>query len=313
VPVQYYAQMPDECVNLYDATAHDRLVERQFEWAKCGYYWGGVDLGMVSGLLGEDGVPVADLGGEMLSSLGVTTDGFRRWFGEEEGKSIARAGVLGLKHNADLRTYAFESEDFYPLEGFAPFGGHGSERLFTMSASLPLVVVSNGKGLMSLTADDDTWVFADEELVLDMGGVHGPVDAQLMIDETGEIYAAVGEEELAYSGVRIDSGKLNLKIFHANRNSGESVFALNIKNMMLDMVSVELARNEQDGVAIAYGGEATHIAPLGRSVSKGPVRTRSLASAIVIQAFSVGAFSILMAVVIFAARRYWHPGRSPVK
>ena len=47
LPVAYFDQKADKCVNLYDVSLKDKLYSRQFEWSSCGYENQEVEQGMV--------------------------------------------------------------------------------------------------------------------------------------------------------------------------------------------------------------------------------------------------------------------------
>ncbi len=59
VPVIYYDQRMDECVNLYEVSLKEALEARQFEWTSCGYYNKQIEQGLVEFELGGEYLPVA--------------------------------------------------------------------------------------------------------------------------------------------------------------------------------------------------------------------------------------------------------------
>lgn len=237
VPVTYFKQTADTCVNIYDVSARTQLMQRQFEWSGCEYYnLAGVEIGMTEYLLDAEGLPTA-LGGSALTNRGVKGENFSRWYHEVSGKSSKTTGILTLEY--DGANYVYENADFHPVTG-----------LFTMMMGVEVVAQKNGREKLRITADDDTWVYVDGKLVLDLGGVHAPATAELTINENGEIYAATEYEDFAYSGVTVGE-KATVKIFHANRDSGESVFKVRFEDMLLSAVL------ESDGA----------VAPLGTTMT----------------------------------------------
>ena len=94
----------------------------------------------------------------------------------------------------------------------------GNNHLFTFNLGVPFEVMGEGKEAFSIAADDDTWVFLDDKIVLDMGGIHGVINGRFKVQENGEIYTALGDEALAYSGVKLTKGERSIvRIFHADR------------------------------------------------------------------------------------------------
>lgn len=269
LPVAYFDQRSDECVNLYD-TGNNALRERQFEWQSCGYNYSQIEQGLVEYELGEDYWPVA-VGGKLLPNRGLKD--MSRWFNSVEGKSKEYTGKINLAYKTNGTTeFAFINGEFYPLDEVEFSAGDsvnkdGHNHLFTMSFAVPFTVMASGDESLEITADDDTFVFVGRELVLDMGGVHEATKARLAIHENGEVYTAVDSGELAYSGIQVEKGQGSiLRIFHADRDASESVFKLRLVGMNLNLVQTQIAGSNDGGVQVAYDPtDPSYVAPLGES------------------------------------------------
>lgn len=292
VPVLYYSQVADECVNLYDnsTVARAALKNRQFEWTDCGGYYDAVETGLVEWELNDEYLPVA-VGGELTTNRGVAGENFRRWFKNVEGVSAAQSGEIALSEAGD--GLVFEATDFQPVEG-----------LFTMSFGLPFMVLANGKEKFEITADDDTFVFVGNKLVIDMGGIHGATTGRFVINEKGEVYAGVEKESLAYTGVNLKEAQEGVvRVFHANRDSKSSVFSVRIANMVLNTV--------EGTETVAYDPtNPGYMAPLGESLVVGLNQSKIMATANVVKGLSFGMIAIAAAVIICAAVRYWRRGHN---
>ena len=292
VPILYYTQVSDECGNFYDVDAHEMASARQFEWSKCGYTHREVETELVEPVLDADYLPVG-VGGNALSNRGLNGEGFKRFFHTVEGKSQARAAEINLVYDADTASFSYENDEFHPV----------GDSLFTFSLGVPIEVMGEGKEGFSISADDDTWVYLNDKIVIDMGGVHGVTTGRFKIQENGEVYSAVGDEDLAYSGVKLEKGEgVIVRIFHADRDSAESVLRVKLSNTLINVVDTTLAE-AGDGTTVAYDPEnPDYIAPLGESLTYAPDKSRVILSAVIAQASVFGA---LMVVAMIVASVVW--------
>ncbi|MBQ3470123.1 hypothetical protein IJH23_00165 [Candidatus Saccharibacteria bacterium] len=304
VPVSYFDQRADACVDIYNSELRDALMARQFEWTRCEYYNKAIEEGLAEFSLSKEYLPVA-VSGELTPNREMD---FSRWFSTVEGKSQAYAGILKMNYRAEGAEFSFIDPEFYPLD-MAEFSDgdftneDGHNHLFTMNFAVPFSPLLSGKEEFSIEADDDTFVFVGDKLVLDMGGVHESIVGRFLINESGEIYSAVGEEELAYSGVKVsrDEGSI-VRIFHADRDSSESVFNLAFREMNLNVMESKIAEggaSEDGGIQVAYDpSDPSYIAPLGESKVFQPDRTNGLLIIATIEGFAIAVLSILLMVVV---------------
>ena len=321
VPVTYYDQVMDECVNMYDTNSKAAFYQRQFEWTTCGYHNKSLEKELTEPILSLEKLPVGK-NGKALSNRGFS-DGFSRWFHTVEGKSKVYGSTLNLNYSSDAVAFWYGSDKFYPLNNIVrpdePVNKDGNNHLFTMNLALPVEVVADGKESFEITADDDTWVFIDDKIALDMGGVHDKMSARFEILKNGEVYTGVGNEGLAYSGIKLDKGAQTvIRIFHADRDSEDSVFAIRTSGMLLNIMSTNLAKKGEDGsfdkvVAVVSPDEASagdptvddsaYAIPLGESTTSRLDKSRMVATSIITQAFSVVALAVVVMVGVYMIRR----------
>lgn len=300
--VSYFDQKSDKCVNMYDVGTKEELSRRQFEWNTCGYYNKSLEKGLVDYYLGEDLLPVAK-GGSLLANRGL--DNMDGWFEKVEGKSEAYTGTLKMEYKTEGAEFSFYKNDFYPLDEVQFSAGDevnkdGHNHLFTMNFAVPFTVLGSGNEVFEITADDDTFVYVGDRLVVDMGGVHGATTGVFAIDQSGEVYASVEGEDLAYTGAKVKAGDSSIvRIFHADRDSSESVFKVKFAGMNIGVTDAKLANREEDGVQIAYDPtDPTYVAPLGESSVVKPDGTRGFIIIATIESVMVLVFAMLMTVVI---------------
>ncbi len=299
LPVAYFDQKADECVNLYDFGNNKSLKNRQFEWSSCGYAYRGIEQGLVEYELNEKYLPVATGAGKMMPNRGLMD--FSRWFENVDGKSKAYTGTLKLTYGAGAE-FSFESDEFYPLDEVDFSAGDSvneeHNKLFTMNFSVPFTVAASGEEGFEIMADDDTFVFVGNRLVLDMGGIHKASTGKLSINETGEVYASVDGEGLAYSGTTVTKNEGSIvRIFHADRDSEDSVFKVKFSKMNLNVVESKVAGTDE--VQVAYDpNDPSYVAPLGETSVVKPDRTKGYA--IMATILGVAIISCAMFTAIFA-------------
>lgn len=304
VPVVYYDWRSDECVNLYNTDLREELYKRQFEWSSCRYYNKEIEQGLVEFELNEKYLPVSTGLGELTANRGVNV---AQWFEVVDGKSANYAGVLGMRYEANGANFVFESEKFYPLDEVEFSNGDrvnkdGHNHLFTMNFAVPFTVLASGEESFEIVADDDTFVFVGDKLVLDMGGIHDATMGRLAINKSGEIYTGVEGEELAYSGVSVEKNEGSIiRIYHADRDSEDSVFKVKFGGMNLSVTDAKLADGGSDGVQIAYDpSDPTYVAPLGETSVFRPDATKGL----IVMATIEGVVVVVMAVLVVSVARF---------
>lgn len=317
VPILYYDQKMDTCVNMYSASTRAAASWRQFEWSECGYQNYAMEKNLVDGGLSSEYLPVVT-GGEAVVNRGLS-DGFSRWFSQEAGQSKSYGSTLGLVYDANSASFKYSSNEFYPLDELTmkstegdwnpkteSVNDDGHNHLFTLNLGMPIQVLANGSEKFEIMADDDTWVFVNNKLVIDMGGLHDALNAEFEIHSDGEVYSAVGAEDYAYSGVKLEEKEpAVIRIFHADRDSGTgSAFKVSFINMVPNITDTTLAKGS--GVEIAYDpSDPSYVAPLGESLTIRPNRGRALKTAVVVQGIVIGVLAVVAIVIATVGVRIW--------
>ncbi len=293
VPVSYYSQATDACANLYSRESRAALKNRQFEWTSCGEYHDEVETGLVGWELDSEYLPVA-LGGKKTANRGVVGENFQRWFKPVDGLNTFVSGEFRLKEKNG--NYSFSDMNFHPVEG-----------LFTMHFGFSFNILANGQEEFEITADDDTFVFVGNKLVIDMGGVHSKTTGKFIINEDAEIYAGVGDEGLAYTGVNLNNGEMGIiRVFHANRDSKSSALEVKISGMVLNTTT------NKDGVMEVQYNPANpgYMAPLGETLTVGFNQEKIMATTNNVKILSFGAIGVFAALIIYAGLKYWRRGHN---
>ncbi len=163
------------------------------------------------------------------SASSTTTHGqslFDQWYRDTAGVNKSYAETLTIPHTgaAGSGTYLYANDSFYPLDGrgwatASPaevlFGGHN----FSFTSELRYWFTYTGNEVLSFYGDDDVWVFVNNRLALDIGGVHGKTAGSITLSTmaaSNKLNLVVGH---TYEAV----------VFQAERHTSASNYELTLK------------------------------------------------------------------------------------
>lgn len=153
----------------------------------------------------------------------ISADSFSSWYVTTEGVNQEIASSLQLEEEvAGTGTYVFDSAKtggFFPIDGqgFGNTPGQSHNFSFTTEAHAKFGYVAGQK--FTFTGDDDLWIFINNKLALDLGGLHSAFQATIDFDAQASDLGIV------------PGNTYQMDIFHAERHTNDSNFRVetNIK------------------------------------------------------------------------------------
>lgn len=157
------------------------------------------DTAIVTDSLGADGKPVYKSAGQTLCTHGKAA--FDQWYRDVPGTNLhvdyplKLSGGNGAAYEYDSDKmgvpYADGSPDkmFFPIDDGSmyatAFGDQGDAHNYSFTVELHTSFTYMGGEFFHFRGDDDVFVYIDGELVINLGGIHGPETAEVNLDTLG--------------------------------------------------------------------------------------------------------------------------------
>ena len=144
------------------------------------------ETGIVQTMLGGDGKPVYAKGDGATSPTTSGQTNFDQWYNDVVGVNSSQ--ILGITLDntitADPDIYTFVDSAFFPIDG-ALFGNQGRSHNYHFTYELHSSFTFIGDEMFTFTGDDDVWVFINDTLAIDLGGVHGAQTGSVDLSDAG--------------------------------------------------------------------------------------------------------------------------------
>ena len=145
-----------------------------------------VDPGIVEERLGPDGRPVY-AHGETGTATTSGSRNFDLWYHDVPGINRARGIELQLSPvlSSEPPVHQYANPQFFPIDGQL-LGNEGREHNHHFTVEFHHLFTYGGGETFTFWGDDDVWVFINGILAVDLGGVHGAMEATLDLDAEAE-------------------------------------------------------------------------------------------------------------------------------
>jgi len=154
-----------------------------------------------------------DIGTFGATSNGAVSgaDSFNQWYKDVMGTNLSKHHTIAL-HRDGQGIYEYLTDDFFPIDGQL-LGNEGASHnnFFTYTISADFTHDGCTGRFFEFDGSDDCWVFIDNELVLDIGGIATP-----------------SPQHIALARLDLEEGNdYRLEFFFAHRRNGpNSTFRL---------------------------------------------------------------------------------------
>ena len=159
------------------------------EFAEFEGFIGGLKTGLVSNTLSANDTPTyigVGTGGGANAAGTINSDAtFQGWWTTQAGVNQEFTKTLTLNETfAGSGIYLYDNPAFFPIDGEG-FGNQGNAHNYHFTSQLAASFTYQAGQTFSYRGDDDLWVYINDQLVIDLGGVHTPQAAFVNLDDLG--------------------------------------------------------------------------------------------------------------------------------
>lgn len=145
---------------------------------------GGFDPGIVEDTIGPDRKPVYT--GEAGNPTTHGADAFNQWYNDTPGVNLSTVYAIDLTETApNSGIYSYQNFNFFPIDNQLGGNQGNPSHNYGFTYELHTTFTYAAGQTFNFTGDDDVWVFINDKLVIDLGGVHAAMSASVDLDTLG--------------------------------------------------------------------------------------------------------------------------------
>lgn len=144
---------------------------------------GGLETGIVTSTIGAGRKPVFN---NAHAGVSVSTQAnYDQWYRDTAGVNMSAPLPLTLTETGvNTGIYRYSNNSFFPIDGQL-FGNDGRNHNFHFTFELHSTFTYAAGQTFSFTGDDDLWVYINDQLVIDLGGIHSSMSGSVNLDSLG--------------------------------------------------------------------------------------------------------------------------------
>jgi fibro-slime domain-containing protein len=185
----------------------------------------GAKQGIVQAQLGADHKPVYGPEPQVAPIVTTSQAAFDQWYRDVPGVNMPTTITLPLTEGPPGH-FVYDNSAFFPIDNQL-FGNQGRNHNFHFTTEIHTQFTYGGGELFTFRGDDDVFVFVNNRLALDLGGVHSAEEGTIDFDAQATSLGITKGQTYA------------LDVFHAERHTTESNFRIETTISCLVPVAIQ--------------------------------------------------------------------------